>query len=493
MKNLFDKAKIIALKESGLSSRKVAKQLNMDRKTVNKYWNEYQENLQKLNEATNSIELAEAQEKLISVPKYDVQSRMRRKLTPDFFTELQRILDSEEQKQKILGPNKQKLTKVQIHELLKEKGFNVGYSTVVAQINKIKNSGKEAYIKQTYEYGDRLEYDFGEVKLVINNVLKKYYMAVLGSPASNFKWCFLYENCKKGVFLDSHVKFFKMIGGVWKEVVYDNMRNVVHKFLGKNEKQLDEDLIKMSIYYGFKINVTNAFKGNEKGFVENSVKCLRNKIFAKEYQFASIEDAIDYMNKELEKINLDSSIEDEKKQLLATKPPLELANIRECCVNKYSFIQIENNYYSVPEYLVGRKVISKIYYDKILIYSNNEYVCAHKKIDGDKQISADIRHYLKTLRNKPGALRNSQVLQSNPKLKSVYNRYYNTNPKLFIDIISNNKEKTDEELIEILANNPAKTEEAIRQSNNIHNLTAEQTCLYNNIILGVVRNEYKRK
>lgn len=78
------------------------------------------------------------------------------------------------------------------------------------------------------------------------------------------------------MFLDSHVRFFKMIGGVWKEVVYDNMRNVVSKFIGKNEKELNEDLVKMSLYYGFDINVTNAFSGNEKGYVEGSVKYLLN-------------------------------------------------------------------------------------------------------------------------------------------------------------------------------------------------------------------------
>lgn len=89
--------------------------------------------------------------------------------------------------------------------------------------------------------------------------------------------------------------------------------------------------------------------------------------------------------------------EEEKKYLKPTKPPLELANIKESVVNKYSFVQIENNFYSVPEYLVGFKVISKIYYNKILIYSNNEFVCEHKKIDGIKKISADIRFATKNL------------------------------------------------------------------------------------------------
>ena len=218
------------------------------------------------------------------------------------------------------------------------------------------------------------------------------------------------------------------------------MRNVVSKFIGKNEKELNEDLVKISLYYEFDINVTNAFSGNEKGFVEGSVKYLRNKIFAENYKFTSEESAIQYMESQLIKLNESNKIEEEMMSLKPTKPPLELANIKESVVNKYSFVQIENNFYSVPEYLVGFKVTSKIYYNKILIYSNNEFVCEHKKIDGVKKISADIRHYLKTLTFKPEALKNSYVLKSNPKLKSSFDKYYTNNPKKFIEVISNNKE-----------------------------------------------------
>lgn len=286
--------------------------------------------------------------------------------------------------------------------------------------------------------------------------------------------------------MDSHVRFFKMIGGVWKEVVYDNMRNVVSKFLGKNEKKLNEDLIKMSLYYGFNINVTNAFSGNEKGYVEGSVKYFRNKIFAENYKFPSEEAAIEYMESQLIKLNENSKIEKEKKFLKPTKPPLELANIKESVVNKYSFIQIENNFYSVPEYLVRFTVTSKIYYNKILIYSNNEFVCEHKKLDGNKKISADIRHYLKTLTFKPGALSNSYVLKNNSKLKSIFDKYYTSNPKKFIDIISKNKEKNNEEIEKILVTNSENLADIARYSNNINILTRLQTSMYNKIMIGVV-------
>ena len=65
------------------------------------------------------------------------------------------------------------------------------------------------------------------------------------------------------------------------------MRNVVNKFVGRSEKVLNEDLINMALYYGFKINVTNCFSGNEKGHVEGSVKFIRNKVFSKDYRFVS--------------------------------------------------------------------------------------------------------------------------------------------------------------------------------------------------------------
>ena len=486
MKNLLDKAAIIKLKELGLSNRGVARELGIDKKTVNKYWNEYKDNLKKLNETTDSTEITRIQENITSAPKYNSENRIRRKVTPEFLQALEKILEDEEKKAKVLGTNKQALTKRQIYELLKKQGFSLSYSTVVLEMKRIKNLGNECFIRQDYDFGDRLEYDFGEVKLVINGITKKYYIAVLSSPAGNFRWCYLYDNCKKDVFLDSHVRFFEMIGGVWKEVVYDNMRNVVSKFIGKNEKELNEDLVKMRLYYGFDINVTNAFSGNEKGYVEGSVKYLRNKIFAENYKFNSEEAAIEYMESQLRKLNEDSKIEEEKKKIRTTKPPLELAEIRKSFVNKYSFVQIENNFYSVPEYLVGLSVTSKIYYNKILIYSNNELVCEHKKLDGNKKISANIRHYLKTLTFKPGALKNSYVLKSNPKLKSIFDKYYTNNPKKFIDIISKNKEKSDVELEEILMTHSDNLVENTRYNNNINNLTRIQTSMYNQIMIGDV-------
>ncbi|KAJ72897.1 hypothetical protein M222_2097 [Enterococcus faecalis AZ19] len=49
------------------------------------------------------------------------------------------------------------------------------------------------------------------------------------------------------------------------------MRNVVKRFVGPHEKELNDTLVKLALYYRFELVVTNAFSGHEKGHVEK--KC----------------------------------------------------------------------------------------------------------------------------------------------------------------------------------------------------------------------------
>jgi transposase len=444
----MEKNAIIVLKLKGQSNRKIARENNIDRKTVARYWDEYQE-LTKLlvPEGDNRA----IQEQLVSAPKYTVSNRYPTKYNAAIDEAIDTILSNEAEKARELGENnKQKLTNKQIHRIIRDLGHDIGVTIVSDHVRKKRNKMAEAFIRQEYDFGDRLEFDFGEVKLVINGKVKKYFLAVFGSPRSKFRWAYLYDNQKKEVFLDSHVRFFELIGGAYRECVYDNMKNVVTRFIGKNEKELNADLIAMSTYYGFSINTTNCFSGNEKGFVESSVKATRKEVFAVRYRFDSVEEAEKYLESELIRMNEDSHIEEEIKYLQPWRPPLELSRMTEPLVDKYSFVRVDNNFYSVPEYLVGRKVPARCYVKEIIVYSGLNEVCRHKRKDGFGEMSVNIFHYLDTLTKKPGALRNSKALRSEVELKAVFDSYFTTRAREFIDLLRINQHKSMDEIVHIV-------------------------------------------
>ncbi len=479
---LMDKYTIINLKQKGHSERAIARELGINRKTVSKYWQEHLREQEKLKEDGGQLNLV--QENIVSAPSYDSSCRKKRKYTCDLDRALDNILKTEDAKAKLLGNNKQQLTNVQIHGLLVGMGFDIGITTITNQVKLKRQRQKECFIKQDYDYADRLEFDFGEVKLLIAGQLQTFYLAVLSSPASNFRWAYLYKNQKKEVFLDAHVRFFEMLGGVYKEVVYDNMKNVVTRFIGK-DKELNADLIKMAIYYGFEINTTNCYKGNEKGHVEGSVKIIRKEAFAPKLDFKSYEEACSYLDSVLVKMNESSSIEEEKKHLLAYKPPLESADILPVKVNSYSFVHIQGNKYSVPDYLVGHRLIAKIYHDRILLYANKRFVCRHEKVDGSNVISTDIRHYLNTFEKKPKALKNSLALKSIPRLKSIYELYFKTNPREFVALMRKYQDKNIDDMIQAIEKEVLiAAKPTLPRQSAINLYTSKQLAMYQQLSLG---------
>ncbi len=442
----MDKADIISLKRRGKSNREVSRITGYDRDTVSKYWRECQQLEKRLKESgTDTHELQEA---LCQTPKYRVGERPRRKYTPEIERFLHGIVAEERIKSRLLGArHKQHMTNVQIYEKVVEAGYDISRATVNTALAKIRKRQKEVHIRQEYELGQRLEYDFGEVRLDCGEGMKTYHMAVFCSPASGFRWMYLYTNQKKDVFQDSHVRFFEMMGGVYWEVVYDNMKNVVRKFIGKTDKELNPDLIKMSMYYGFQINVTNCFRGNEKGAVEKSVDYLRHQLFADTYRFSSLEAAQEYAHSKLRKLNEPCPIEEEKAALMPGKPPLELAVISENTVNTYSFISVDTVFYSVPEELVGKSVHVKKYHDEIRVFYENKEVARHRRAFGNGTCQVNIYHYLNTLEKKPRAVKNSAALRQIPRLKAIFDAHWADKPRRFVEIFIENKHLPLDEII----------------------------------------------
>ncbi len=426
------------------SQRRIAREVGLNRRTVARYIKDYEKKRAQLLATADNSQKEELTADIIAAPSYDTSSRKKVKLTEEMMERIQFYLKENEQKKKE-GKTKQQKKKIDIFEALQEEGFAIGYTTVCNTIRKIQQESREAYIRQEYAPGEVCEFDWGEVKLTIAGKSRIFQMAVFSPTWGDYRHGELYANQKTESFSDSHVSFFSEIGGVYQEMVYDNARVMVAKFVGHSEKEPTEALLKLSLYYGFRFRFTNTYQAHEKGHVERSVEYLRRKIFSKRDTFATFSEARAYFQQELSRLNArcrkDNKsayvmLEKEKDSLLVLPPRYDTARITEARVDRYSSVSVEANHYSVPDHLVGEFVLVKIYPDKILCYHQEEKIASHPRCEGRDHWQLDINHYLKTLKFKPGALKRSRAFsQIKPELKAVYQKYYQGQEKQFLQLL----------------------------------------------------------
>ncbi len=306
-----------------MSQRAIAREMKISRTTVRKYINDYEsksEEIKELAKSNNTINnnTLNLVSEIVSAPKYDTSSRTRIKLTDEIIEKIEELL-KENEKNRLLGRSKQLMKKIDIHERLVEQGFDISYPTVCNYIRD-HHEKKEAFIRQEYSLGEILEFDWGEVKLTIGEKPITLQMGLLTTACGSHHYARLYQNQKMENFLDMHVQAFNSIGGVHRELVYDNLKQAVRKFVGRNEKEATENLIKISLYYGFKYRFCNAAKGNEKGHVERGIEYVRRKAFSNRTDFTTLEEANAHLREKLLKLN------SKKRDWLQNQSPLDILN-----------------------------------------------------------------------------------------------------------------------------------------------------------------------
>ena len=446
MIGLVDKQKIIiSHHREGKSQRQIEKETDINRKTIGKYIREYEEKKNILINSKGS-DNAELIADIVEKPKYDTSKRYKVKLTDKIISRIESYLKQNEEK-RATGRSKQQKKKIDILEALHDEGFDIGYTTVCNAITDIDRKQKEAYIRQQYGPGESAEFDWGEVKLVITGKLKIFQMSVFTTAKGDYRAGDLYYSQKTECFLDTHANFFCEIGGSYKEMVYDNTRVAVAKFVGRGEKEPTEALLKLSLYYGFKFRFCNNYRANEKGHVERSVEYIRRRIFSKKDEFSSVEEARHFFKKELDKLNSRGQVLNngksaydmlalERDHLLPQMPRYDTARTAEPRADKYSTITVDSCHYSVPDSLVGQFIFVKIYPDRIICYHDTKEVARHERCNGKHQWFIDVSHYIKTLKLKPGALKRSVAFsQMKPELKCIYQKYYRGHEKSFIELM----------------------------------------------------------
>ena len=447
MITMVDKNRIlISYYREGKSKSAISRMLGISRKTVRKYIARHE---QLFGSKINDTLLEQG---ISSKPRYDITSREKKKLTEAITRDIDRYLTANEEKRHS-GMHKQQMKKIDIHEHLLHEGHEIGYTTVCNYIRQKEQENRESFIKQVYTPGHTCEFDWGEVKLYLNGKLQKLNLAVFTSAYSNRRWARLYYRQDTLAFGQSHIDYFSEVKGVHKEMVYDNMRVAIKKFVGRTEREVTDSFLELSNYYKFGYRFCNVRKGNEKGHVERSVEYVRRKSFSREVHFKDLSQANDHLQEVLKQLNASPQqlengksandlFKEEQHHLYAAPVAYKCFEEIYLKADKYATVILYGNRYSVPDYLIYKLISAKVFAEKIDLYYNREYLCSHPRSYGAHTWTLDITHYLTTFLRKPGALQGSLALkQSGEKLRNIYTEYFSGASRDFIELLQYCKEK----------------------------------------------------
>lgn len=349
--------------------------------------------------------------------------------------------------------------------------YTAKYRTLCEYVTKLKKElnidSNEMLIPLKHNPGTA-QLDFGETTYLLNGNTINGYHLVISFPFSNMGFVQLFPAQNQEALFQGMKSIFEHIGGVPKEIWFDNMSTAVVK-VGKGENRILTDLfMRFSAHYGFEPKFCNPAKGNEKGSVERKVGYLRSNFFVPVPEISSLEE----YNKELllksdedgrrshykKEKNIEELFEEDKLQLI---PLNEIAftvfKQEKLKVNNIGYIRFKGNSYSVKPSLSKQEVWIKIYYDKLEILDEKyKLITTHKRSYGKNQEFTNWELWKDAFVQKPRAFEHCEYFENLPEFFREYfkNQTKSINKKKLLTLIGDFLVKDSLELaMEVLKNN----------------------------------------
>lgn len=390
---VYKKIRSLQLENKDISQRTVAKQLNISRNTVRKYWNG------------------------AAVPwERKPYSRNNTVLTDDVKKFIVSCLDQDDK----AGTKKQRHTARRIyHRLVDEMGFTGSESAVRRAVHDIRleryEEAAQAYIPLCFSPGDSMQIDWGVADVQVDGVLCKVNLFCARLCYSCAPFVVAYWSQDQESFLDAIIKSIEYFGGVPKRVVFDNARMAVSTGSGANAKP-QEGYTRLAAHYGFDTVFCNAASGNEKGLVEGLVGYIRRNSCVPVPEVNSLDELNELLHEACDnylehQINsrpqpVGIMLKDERRSLGALPlHHLDISKKSTPTVGRSSTVIFETNSYSVPCKYRGKSTTLKAFPNTVEVWVDGECVATHERLRGRKQESLQLKHYLPILAKKGRAIR----------------------------------------------------------------------------------------
>ena len=279
------------------------------------------------------------------------------------------------------------------------KGYS--YTQFCFHLNQQQKAAKPSMVLQ-HEPGDKLFIDFAGKKLSYTDpatgevIYCEVFVACL--PFSDYGFAMAVPSQSLQDFLYALSCCLAAMGGAPQALVPDNLKAAVHK-ASRYEPDINRTMEDFANHYSTAVAPARAAKPQDKALVENQVKLIYNRVYAKLrnqqfFDLASLNEAIAAHVKTHNQTRMQDKPYSREESFLAKeqhllKPlptePYAFKSYKELTVGQNNHIALRVNdiktYYSVPHHLTGQKV--KVMYTRNMVYIYHQ----------GRQVAAQIRSY----------------------------------------------------------------------------------------------------
>jgi transposase len=391
-----------ALREH-LSTREIARRTGLSRNTIKKYL---------AGRADGAVE-----------PQYAKRANVS-KLDP-YAAKLALWLKAERSKGR-----KQQRTMLAMHADLVALGFNGSYGRVAAfarawrqrQHEIEQTAGRGTFVPLVFAPGEAFQFDWSEDGVIIGDERVKLQVAHTKLSHSRAFHLRAYPLQTHEMLFDAHHHAFRVLGGVPRRGIYDNMKTAVDRVGVGKAREINQRFAAMASHYLFEPEFCNPASGWEKGQVEKNVRDARHRLWQQAPKFASLDALNDWLEVrckalwgQIEHPSGQGSVADvwaaEQACLMQPTRPFDgfVEHIKR--VSPTCLLHFERNRYSVPASYANRPVSLRVYAARLVVVAEGQVLCEHVRVfqrghHGPGRTVYDWRHYLAILLRKPGALRN---------------------------------------------------------------------------------------
>jgi transposase len=277
-----------------------------------------------------------------------------------------------------------------IDQRLRPLGYSGGISILQEYVQKARPqlAAKRAFVRMEPVAGERFEVDWGHFgSLDYSGDQRKLYAFALVDAHSRMLYVEFTHSQSFETFVRCHIHAFTVLGGIAREIVYDNLATAVAEHDGKLVRFLPR-FLGFAREYSFYPRACNPASGWEKGKVERAIGYLRQNFWPLR-EFTDLHDVnrqvrqwlAEVANKREHRETRQRPIDRFQPEALRPLPviPYDYRDSVEALVHKDLRLQFDANRYCVPHRFVGRRLTVKADSGAVAIYHRVEEVVSYAR------------------------------------------------------------------------------------------------------------------